>query len=62
MSDQVHVDMFETSVQGKESSSGVDGMGLDLRLLTLDAGRCPLANVHVERRRLVARTPGSERP
>ena len=44
------MDMFKLSVWGKESSDGGDGMGLDFRLLTWDAGTCPLANVRVDQR------------
>ena len=42
--------MFKPSVWRKESSGGGDGMGLDFRLLTWDAGTCPLANVRVDPR------------
>ena len=44
------MDMFKPIVWGKESSGGGDGMGLDFRPLTWDAGMCPLANVHVDPR------------
>ena len=42
------MDMFKPSIRGKESSGGGDGMGVDFRPLTWDAGTCPLANVRVD--------------
>ena len=39
---------FKMGVQGKESASGGDCVGLNLRLLTLDAGTCPLSDVSID--------------
>lgn len=44
------MDTFKTGVRGKEGSLGVDCMGVDFRLLTVEAGMGSLSDVSVDLR------------